>query len=661
MLNAAQTGSKQWGKWHLLLFAIFLVLYWLISIQHYDLFIAYRGFSPVVWVSHITHPEWYVQDFPNGTHIFAKSAFMHLYLWANQFHILPEQLYPFIVLFEITAMAIASIVFSRWLFPDAPKTMALVFTSLVIASFARDLSLSRFSEPFFVGQYYNAAEACRILAIVCCLARRLLPGCVFLALAAIIHPIYGLTGGLFILAGLSATRFAVNKKQLFWCAIIVLLITGGWVFLTYRPDELTSQGIPANMWFALTRLTSSHWYPVARGLFGAMFDERLFQYLGFFLLFFYALKKKPSQTIADKQMGMGMIVMMSLVLLGIIFSVTTPSTTLVKLALHRSDDLVLFVALAYMVNTLWKETLSGSKPHQILALALLTVPFVMDPPFPLLLIGALFLWEGLQKQSRPALSSKYIRLLSAFLIIGTTMVLWLNAHFHKKTFWPEAIVGPAELLTVFGCVAGAFLLSKLLFKDSFQRVWPIVSLILIFSAGLFGTSLNNQKLLSRKMYPQAQAYKEAQLWARYYTPQGSVFMVDPTIYYGWRDFSQRPSFGNLREWLYSSWLYDSNVKTYNEGLKRFEEFGLPLTTYLSASLPQRKFAKLNHDIQNAYYAMDDQKLEQLAGRYQIRYFLFSKANKRQHSTSLPIVYENSRFIVYEAKFSQKPSITLNSH
>lgn len=35
---------------------------------------------------------------------------------------------------------------------------------------------------------------------------------------------------------------------------------------------------------------------------------------------------------------------------------------------------------------------------------------------------------------------------------------------------------------------------------------------------------------------------------------------------GWRAFSLKPSFGNLREWLYTGWIYDSRRDVFEKGL-----------------------------------------------------------------------------------------------
>ena len=79
-------------------------------------------------------------------------------------------------------------------------------------------------------------------------------------------------------------------------------------------------------------------------------------------------------------------------------------------------------------------------------------------------------------------------------------------------------------------------------------------------------------------------------------------MVDPAIYYGWREFSQRSSFGNLREWTYN-WANSNDYATYQEGMKRFGEFGVALEPYLHFSPPIRGFDALSGEVEKRYLTL----------------------------------------------------------
>jgi hypothetical protein len=139
-------------------------------------------------------------------------------------------------------------------------------------------------------------------------------------------------------------------------------------------------------------------------------------------------------------------------------------------------------------------------------------------------------------------------------------------------------------------------------------------------------------------------FKEVQLWAREHTPPDALFMVDPTIYYGWRDFSQRSSFGNLREWLHTAWLYDTRGDRFEDGRGRFAEFGIALDPYLDARPPLAGAARLGAAVQRRYYEAGDGWRRDLAVRRGIDYFVFIKSHMRS-PTGLPVAYENAAFLV----------------
>ena len=82
------------------------------------------------------------------------------------------------------------------------------------------------------------------------------------------------------------------------------------------------------------------------------------------------------------------------------------------------------------------------------------------------------------------------------------------------------------------------------------------------------------------------AYNETQVWAKINTRKDALFMIDPN-FDGWRDVSQRASFGTANEWLHKAWLYDSDFKLFIEGQRRatllnidvLSAYGMPVTSF----------------------------------------------------------------------------------
>ena len=125
-------------------------------------------------------------------------------------------------------------------------------------------------------------------------------------------------------------------------------------------------------------------------------------------------------------------------------------------------------------------------------------------------------------------------------------------------------------------------------------------------------------------------------------------MLDPNINSGWRDYSLRPSFGNLREWLFYTWIYTGSDAMFKEGLRRFNEFGLDINHYLRLDPALKGYSMLYQDTEKVYYSMDDARRRRLAEKYGIEYFVM-KTSKISQMPNLKKAYENDDFIIFEAK------------
>jgi len=154
-----------------------------------------------------------------------------------------------------------------------------------------------------------------------------------------------------------------------------------------------------------------------------------------------------------------------------------------------------------------------------------------------------------------------------------------------------------------------------------------------------------------RFYDEAASYMEVQLWAKSNTQVNALFMVDPTHYYGWRDFSGRSSFGNLREWGYGGIVYSSDELIYHEGIKRMLEFGIDISKVSSWEIdefPGFPYGRvLNDVVRKRFYGFENTKLIDLFNRYGINYIVMNKEYHKKEFCSLKIAYENSHFIVYK--------------
>jgi hypothetical protein len=173
----------------------------------------------------------------------------------------------------------------------------------------------------------------------------------------------------------------------------------------------------------------------------------------------------------------------------------------------------------------------------------------------------------------------------------------------------------------------------------------LIFLIAIFSVFWIRGDFNSN--FSR--HSEAKNYLRAQLWAKSNTPSDSLFFIDPTICYGWRDFSQRSSFGCIREWLHTSWLYDSKIETYQEGLKRFGELGVNIPVIDRFSDPDQVRATIYKQVQDKFYMADDSWRKSMSAKYNVDYFVF---NSNSINTGMQKVFENNSYVIYKAPDNQ---------
>ena len=615
-------------------------------IRHIDLEIALGGFSPIDWINQSFQPNNFAKNFPSGIENYNRSAFMHVYKLAYGYlGIRPENLLPIIIGLEIAILALAVYALSQTLFPFAPPGVPAIAIVLVIASYARHMNLAYFAQPFFVGQFYNITDALRMFAIVMFLRNHVLVAAVLLGCSFTTHPAMGVAGGVFLLSMQLIKPREMIKPRFLLSALLFIAIAATWTIGMISDAGVGSGDIPRQPWFDLTRLNSFHWYPVENGFFTFKHDLVFIQFISFMILtVFYMGRTNPLRMI-DKKIIAGMFGMTVLVVIGIVFSIIKTSPAFVKLALHRSNDLMILIGLVYVVNGLWRELDSGNTWRGILSMIILISPFFLRPGYPLFysILLVFPVWLAIFRGDFSNKSNIWVALMSG----GSTLLILAYIGFGISKPWHSGAYTGIQYLRNPGVVAfgavGIFLV--LLGKINKKNLRRIFILIFVGCCALFWIK---DRVAPSNYLSLAQSYKEAQLWAKSNTAEFALFMPDPTIYYGWRDYSQRSSFGNLREWLYGSCGYDSNVQVYQEGMRRFNEFDINLDEYLHFIPPIDGFYKLSSKVQERYYAFGDDWRQKLVNKYNIDYFILFK-NKIKEPSRLPVVFENTDFVILSAE------------
>lgn len=623
---------------------------WALQVPNLSWTISLSGFSPIDWVNHSNLPQNFARDFPSGLQSYDKSLFMYLYPLADQFlGVTPENLMPGVILFEMLFMGIASVLFFRALVPTASPISSFVFAILVVNSGSRSMELAGFGGPFFWGLYYNFADGMRLIALALLLHRRYVGAALLFVLSVTTHPIMGVMGGVFALGCFVGVRQKGDLGRVLIASAAFLVLAGGWWFYHLQNVDVVSVSVPSETWVTFTKAFNSHFYPVANGLLTFDFERRFLPFLALLLLAaFYAFRLPVPERIRNGiLLGGGLL--LALTLTGLAISQWSSSPGLIRLTLTRASDMLILVGLAVVVAGLLSELEKGRFFQSALAFGLLLAPFI-GPPLPIIYVVLIVLSQ--LPFSRPATFTSDDKIALVLLVAFTVFLLiyhqlgfvhldYETIYFGHKQLW---------LMTLYVGI-GVFVVDRVRsFSDVLRQVGVAVMMVLILSKALYwGGTVN----LGPRDKPLGEAYMSAQLWAKESTSPAALFLVDPTIYYGWRDFSQRSSFGNMREWLHTSWLYDPKKENYEEGLRRAAEFGYSPPHFLNESPPLKGFDRIDAVVGERFYSSDADWFRVLAKKYSLDYVVMKKERVKAR-LRLPVVYENEFFVIHQFPVNGRP-------
>lgn len=568
---------------------------------------------------------------------------MYVYRLADSFlDISAERLISGVILFEMLFMGLASVVFFRALIPNVLPVAAFVFAILVVNSGSRSMELAGFGGPFFWGLYYNFADGMRLIALAMVLQRRFFIAALLFVLSVTTHPIMGVMGGVFALGCFMSVRQKGDFNKILISAAVFLLLAGGWWFYHLRNVDVASASIPADIWIAFSKAFNYHFYPVANGMLTFDFERRFLPFLALLLLaIFYVLRIPiPERTRNGILLGGGLLLVVTLTGLGISYWSGSPG--LIRLTLTRASDMLILASLAVVVAGLLSELEKGRFFQAAIASGLLLAPFI-GPAVPiiyvvLVVVSQLPFWRlknfTLNDKIALALIVAFCIFLLAYYQLRFVHLDYETIYFGHKQLW---------LMTLYVGI-GVFVADRVRpFSAVLRQVGVVAVMVLILSKALYWVGTVN---FGPRDKPLGEAYLNAQLWAKENTAPAALFLVDPTIYYGWRDFSQRSSFGNMREWLHTSWLYDSKKNNYDEGLRRAAEFGYSPPEYLNESPPLNGFGKIDKDVGNRFYSYDADWFREMAKKYSLDYIVMKK-ERIKNRLLLPVAYENEFFVIHE--------------
>lgn len=634
---------------HFLIIALMAVfVLWFFNIYYIDGNLAMGGFSPIHYAYLKVLPENFATNFPSGVEQYDKSLPMHIYPFLLQwFHIPPIWTLKGFIFLEYFSVLVLSHFLVKLVLGEKNHYVSLIFFLLVCSSSALNVNLGNFGHPFFVGQFYNLVDVFRLIGIALFLRNRLGLSFIFLCIGVTIHATQGAFAiffclfSLFLSTGTSLVGVSCIKKEsksllqqsilfAFGCLVFLFLWYMGVIKGT---APLTT--MDPTLWTTLAKLGNYHWFAGDMGYFTSHSYRHFIPFLAFLLLFIQYFPQSPSSS--DYRVFFGCIGILLLTTLGIVCSAVLSIPFLIKLCPQRSMDLVLFFGLVYVIKGLWEDCQNKRLGTATLGLTILISPFY--PSIAPFLIVPIALFTFLNRERTIYSASPVKKWLSLSLLAFLSLMLLVNFFFLDVRFshsrldgWP--LIG--KILVMSGLVIYVTSAVKRSLLGS-----NVMALVIGSSLVFQVIHLPNHQTIERN-----QDYLNTQLWAKDHTSPQSLFMVDPTIYYGWRDFSQRSSFGNLREWMHVSWLYSSDRNVYEEGKRRFDLLGLDINNYLGYRPPLKGFDKLTQDVNTVLYEKEESWYQTLHQEYAINYLVLEKKHIKK-TYKFDTVYQNNHFIIFK--------------
>jgi hypothetical protein len=648
-----------------------------------NLKIAYGGYGPQDYVAQKLHPEYFKANWPNGILNYNHSLPMRAYYYLAKYcRISPSTtVYPY--MFIQTLLFLLSVVFlTQTLF----KNKFVTFISVIVISISNlaGLNLSRFGAGYgsllSFPLFYGYSNAFRFFALGFFLKNKYILCFIFLALSIYCHVNMGLFALAFICGYfLFRPRLFRDKNLVIGMLIFLVLVVPHIFLILSNSNAITSGGIPVDQWVKSTRIFSFHWYPITMKLFTKNAHREFFPFLMLCFFFFVALRYQDIKNEKTLKIIVGSIACLIMSLAGVGFSDIYPIPFLIKISLQRSTGLITFLGVLYIIYYLFRKIDNGKIFNIFLAsysllLLVFSKPGIAVSPLFLLLYSDIR--EGhfgsLKIEAYKTSIGKSCYFIMAFLLLMLTLTcIFQNNHKIANSMFGH-LWTPLQYFNPFS--GFDFLLKGGKFKGFPVFIYSVVgsSLIIVYKHGFrrnkanilfinifFVISLSTVWYHERDQYLRwhntyskiASSYLDVQLWAKKNTPTDALFMPDPSHSYGWRDFSERSSFGNLREWGYCVIAYNPDYKLYQEGLKRMQEFGIDIEKIREEDIINSSTfiygSKLVNDIRTEFYNMKEEQIQYLSNKYSIDYIVMNKQYHKNSFCSFNAAYENQHYIIYK--------------
>jgi hypothetical protein len=620
-----------------------------------DLVNAWVGMAPPSYVWACNDAETFLRlDFmqEHNLHI-GNSLAMRIYPLVYLLFGTDPEITQYIFIFVTALLYAASLwLLTSTLIPRVPHVALWLVIGLALLTEAANGNLARFGQAnLSLGQAYGVAIPLQVIALALVLRGRFLPAGAVLGLLACVHLTLGAITTA-VVAAMLCWKPIVWRDWRFWTAGgIVIICALAWAFGivgvggNYARMETTE-------WIQWVRFSNAHWFPFDLGVFTV---EHYFSLTPLFSLALLA-SCCPATEMTTPAVRRGWIIGLAastvITIVGLVVSLYPVSQSLVMMALHRASGVTLLLLLPIAVVGLMRFLEGGNVIAGAIAAMAVACPFFGTygvSLFPaLVLAGFSFVGYGSGELSR---WQRGLLIALTVAAIGYVLFLVLAGYAHV---YDMAFVGRWEACMT----AGIFFAIKIVlaiidrwrpYSEGVTRAVIMILVVFLLWHGV-NTNWNAHPKVSQT---EARAYLDTQKWARDNTPQHALFMTDPAHAYGWKDYSRRASYGNLRDWTHTVIVYRSDDAKFAEGIRRARLLGVDPERYLaravaSSNISQKgaEYAKMYQDIRSAYYELSGAELLNFARDEGIDYFVFEL--KYVNLLQVRPVYQNAHFAICES-------------
>lgn len=561
----------------------------------------------------------------NGSLVESKNAFIPtshhkdtsliywVYIVINTiFGIDPLYINYFFILFEFLLIPYSAFYFLKSIKNENPLLLSIVYTSILYYTKVQEYNWVNYG-LLFHGEWYVIPN-CIFLFILSSIIRKKFSTSIYLLLLSfLIHPTKGfafiLTLGPIILFHLYKNRDEIKN----YIIPISVATSTSLLYVYFFIFSSKIQYMDSDLWIKITEAQSYHF------LFQNFDSDFVIKSIIPIALMSLSISLRFKNTNLYP-IGIGFF---AIALIGKVFDLYSSSPVLVSLALHRFTENIILLSLLLL---LLKSKNTYVHVFEFLAFYFLFFNISEINPYTIIfyLIGFSFLFKK--------------EFDFTYLIIFTVLIMLYENNLYiteVKNLTSGKLLNQLFLILLHLLILYAV---SLLLTKSRDYTKFFILILIFFCYNLYQEEYSDDPIYHLSM--KENGYYEVQKWSQENTPLDAIFMPDPYIYYAWRDFSNRNSFGTPREFV-TSWMYTRDNKTFIDSIKRASIFyDDPVEKMINN--PKDYFVL---PYAQAYYQADESKFIELCINFDVDYFVWKKEYTKPDY--LVVVYEGETHYILE--------------